>query len=100
MFPNIFHNGHVQLINKPTRTTSTSGAIIDLFFTNSSENIVNSDVFTTNLIDHDMIGVARKINTAKFPSRTVKCCSYKDYDKKLLVNEVSLIDCLYTKLLM
>ena len=38
--------GFKQLINKPMRTTSTSRTIIDLFLTNSSENIVNSDVFT------------------------------------------------------
>ena len=57
-----------QLINKPTRTTSTSTTVIDLFFTNSSENIVNSDVFTTSLSDHDMIGVVHKINNAKFPT--------------------------------
>ena len=81
-----------QLINKPTRTTSTSATIIDFFFTNSTENIVNSDVFTTSLSDHDMIDAVRKINNAKFPTRTVKCRNYQNYDKKLLVNEVSLID--------
>ena len=39
-----------------------------------------------------MIDAFRKINNAKFPTRTVKCRNYKNYDKKLLVNEVSLID--------
>ena len=83
--------GFKQLINKPTRTTSTSATIIDLFFTNSSENIVNSDVFITSLSDHN-IDTARKINNAKFPTLTVKCRNYKNYDKRLLANEVSLID--------
>lgn len=35
--------GFKQLINKPLKTTSTSATIIDLCFTDSSENIVNSD---------------------------------------------------------
>ena len=51
--------GFKQLINKPTRVTSTSATIIDLFFTNSSENIVNSDAFTTSLSDRNMIGAVR-----------------------------------------
>ena len=39
-----------------------------------------------------MTGAFRKINNATFPTRTVKCCNYKNYDKKLLVNEILLID--------
>ena len=39
-----------------------------------------------------MTGAVHKINNAGFPTLAVKCCSYKNYDKKLLVNEVSLID--------
>ena len=39
-----------------------------------------------------MMGAVHKINNAKFPTQTVKCCNYKNHDKQLLVNEVSLID--------
>ena len=63
--------GFKQLINKPTQTTSMSTSITDLFFTNSSENIANSDVITISLSDHNMIDVIRKINNVKFPTQKV-----------------------------
>ena len=39
-----------------------------------------------------MLGAVRKINNAKLPTRTVNCRNYENYDIKLLVNELSLID--------
>ena len=52
--------GFKQLISKPTRTTSMSATIIDLFFT------VNSEVFITSSSDRDMIGAVRKLNMLNF----------------------------------
>ena len=54
--------------------------------------MIHGNHFTISLSDHDIIGAVRKINNGKFPTRTVKCHNYKNHDKKLLVNKVSLID--------
>ena len=89
-------HGFKQLTNKPS--VSSSATIIDSFFANSSENIINSDVFTTSLSDHHMSVAVRKINNGKFRTRALYCHNYSNYDKKL-VNYGILIGCLCTKLL-
>ena len=47
-------NGFKQAIKKPTRVTERSSTIIDVILTNSPENIIHTDVVTTNLSDHEL----------------------------------------------
>ena len=53
-------NGFKQLIKKPTRIAENTSTIIDVLLTNSPENVVRTDVITTNFSDHEMIGAIRK----------------------------------------
>ena len=53
-------NGFKQLIKKTTRITENTSTIIDVLLTNSPENVVCTDVITTNFRDHEMIGAIRK----------------------------------------
>ena len=41
-----------QLISEPTRVTGTSATLIDLFFTNKPENIIQSGVVHIGMSDH------------------------------------------------
>jgi hypothetical protein len=54
-----------QLINEPTRVTRTSATMIDLFFTNKPENILQSGVIHLGISDHSLIYAVRKFNSPK-----------------------------------
>ena len=53
-------NGSKQVIKKPIRVNESTSTIIDVILKNSPENIIHTDVITTNLSDHEMIGAIRK----------------------------------------
>ena len=57
--------GLTQLINEPTRTTSTTATLIDLFATTNPRNISRTIVAESCLSDHDMLISVRKINNLK-----------------------------------
>ena len=48
-----------QLISEPTRATNTSATLIDLIFTNDSNNIAKSGVIYNGMSDHSIIYVIR-----------------------------------------
>ena len=48
-----------QLISEPTRVTNTSATLIDLIFTNDSNNIAKSGVIYNGMSDHSIIYVIR-----------------------------------------
>ena len=80
------------MITKPTRTTETSSALIDLIITNRPENITNKDVFTNSIADHDMIACSRKINNIRYNSKTIKCRNYTNYSPEELKSDVAKTD--------
>ena len=49
-----------QLISEPTRVTGTSATLIDLFFTNKPENIIQSGVVHIGISDHGLNYTVRK----------------------------------------
>ena len=51
-----------QLIDEPTRITSTTSTLIDHFITNRPEKISDSGVIHTGISDHSMIFGIREIN--------------------------------------
>ena len=63
--------GLTQLINEPTRTTSTSATLIDLFATTNPRNISRAVVAESCLSDHDMLISVRKINNFKEQPRVI-----------------------------
>ncbi|VDI73723.1 Hypothetical predicted protein [Mytilus galloprovincialis] len=67
----------VQLIDTPTRITSTSSTIIDHVYTNHPENIVETNVPKIALSDHYPVCITRKINQKDVPSLQHKQIRYR-----------------------
>jgi len=55
-----------QLINGPTRVTSSTRTQKDLIFSNQPKRIVKSFNMLTGLSDHNMILIARKLTNKRF----------------------------------
>ena len=75
-------NGFKQSIKKPTRITENTSTIIDVFLTNSPENVVSTDVITANLSDHEMIGAIRKKCQHKYQPKTIRSRNFRNYNKE------------------
>ena len=60
----IFSNNKLtQIIDKPTRITSTSSTLLDVIITNNPSIIISHDVIPTTISDHERISV--KVNIIK-----------------------------------
>ncbi len=57
------NNRLVQIIDVPTRVTSTSATLLDLIITNNSDAILGKSVVPQLISDHDLIGI--KVNITK-----------------------------------
>ena len=88
-------NGFKQLIKKPTRTTritENTSTIIDDLLTNSLENVVRTDVITTNFSDHEMIGAIRKKCQHKYQPKTIRSRNFRSYNKENVKIEIGNIN--------
>jgi endonuclease/exonuclease/phosphatase family metal-dependent hydrolase len=54
--------GMEQLVNEPTRVTSTSKTLIDHIYTNTKENVLEVMVPKIGISDHFAIFLTRKVN--------------------------------------
>ena len=69
-----------QIIEEPTRTTSTSSTLIDHILTNYKQKVSQSGVICTGLSDHEMIFCTRKITKHKSNAhKQFKFRSFKNY---------------------
>ena len=80
--------GLTKLINDPTRTTSTTATLIDLFATTNPRNTFQAVVAESCLSDHDMLISVRKINNLKEQPRVIKCRNYTKYDPKIFCSDL------------
>ena len=85
-------NGFKQLIKKPTRITENTSTIIDVLLTNSPENVVRTDVITTNFSDHEMIGAIRKKCQHKYQPKTIHSRNFRNYNKENVKIEIGNIN--------
>ena len=81
--------GYKQVIKSPTRIAKDSSSLIDLIFPNKPSSLSST---SASLSDYDLIGCIRKMNCQKYPSRTVKCRDYRNYDSYKLVNYAYNVD--------
>ena len=81
-------NGFKQIVKKSTRITKSTSTLIDVVLTNAPETIIHTDVITTNLSDHEMIGAIRKKCQQKYQPRTVRSRTYKNYKAETVRNEI------------
>ena len=84
--------GFKQLIKKRTRVTENSSTIIDVILTNSPKNIIHTDLITTNLSDHEMIGAIRKKFKHNYQLRKVHSRNYTNYNKENVENHIKNIN--------
>ena len=77
-----------QLIDLPTRVTTDSSTIIDLFFTTKPELFTRHGVIQTSISDHFMIYGIRKSKPAKSNHRQIEYRSYKHFDETSFTNDL------------
>ena len=68
-----------QLINEPTRITSTTKTLIDLAFTNKPELINGSGIIHLGISDHSLIYIQRKISIPRNNPKVIKTRQLKHY---------------------
>ena len=82
-----------QLINEPTRVTSTSRTLIDVILTNEPSRIMSSGVMHFGISDHSLVYTVRKFaipskNTHKY----VTTRSFKDFNANAFRDEIKFMD--------
>ena len=85
-------NGLIKLIKKPTRITENIPTIIDVPLTNSSENVIRTDIIRTSFSDHEMIGAIRKKCQHKHQSKTIRSRNFRNYNKENVKIEIGNIN--------
>lgn len=88
----IKNNKLTQIIDKPTRTTSTSATLLDLIITNKPDVILSQDVVPQVIADHDLISAVLNIRKPRKLPMEKTFRKLKNYDKdtfcSLLLNNV------------
>ena len=70
-----------QIIDKPTRTTSTSATLLDLMITNKPDVIISQDVVPQVIADHDVISVVLNVRKPRKLPVVKTFRKLKNYDK-------------------
>ena len=77
-----------QMIYLPTRVTSHSKTIIDLFYTSKPELYNNCGVIQSSLSDHFMIYAVREGKPVKGDHKFIEYRCFKSFDEQLFVNDL------------
>ena len=77
-----------QLISEPTRVTGTSATLIDLFFTNKPENIIQSGVVHIGISDHSLIYAVRKFTLPKSRERVKIARNFKNFNANDFLSDI------------
>ena len=80
-----------QLISEPTRVTGTSATLIDLFFTDKPENMIQSREAHTGISDHSLMYAVRKFTLPK-PRESIKIArNFKNFNANDFLSDISQI---------
>ena len=82
---------YAQLIKEPTRITSSSKSLIDLFLTNEPGKFVTSGVSHIGCSDHSLIYVSRKLTSTRSLPRIFESRQYKNYMPADFMNDMALV---------
>ena len=82
---------YAQLIKEPTRVTSSSKTLIDLFLTNEPDKFAASGVSHIGCSDHSLIYFSRKLTCPRSPPRIVVSRHYKNFDPDGFMNDMALV---------
>ena len=86
--------GLTQLVNSPTRVTSTTSTLIDHIYTSNEENTLDTHVSQIGLSNHYAIFCCRKINFPHFSlksssNKSIKYRSFKSFDENAFFQDLS-----------
>ena len=70
-----------QIITEPTRITTDTASLIDVFITNSAQTVKSSGVIRLGISDHYMIYACTKDAINRSPLKIVESRSFKNYNK-------------------
>ena len=70
-----------QIITEPTRITTDTTSLIDVYITNSPQKVKSSGVIRLGIRDHYMIYVCTKDAINRSPPKIVESRSFKNYSK-------------------
>ena len=82
---------YTQLIKEPTRVTSSSQSLIDLFLTNEPAKFVTSGVSHIGRSDHSLIYVSRKLTCPGSFPRIIKSRQYKNFMPDYFLDDMALV---------
>ena len=84
--------GLKQLIEDPTRVTSSSSTIIDHIATSCTSNIIESGVYEVSMSDHYMVYCIRKFNGAiARDHKIIKTRKMKNFNQDTFLSDISSI---------
>lgn len=79
-----------QIISEPTRVTTETTSLIDVFITNIPQKVKSSGVLRISISDHYMIYVCTKDAISRPPPKIVETRSFKNYNKFALIQKGSI----------
>ena len=80
-----------QLIREPSRATSSSKSLVDLFHTNEPDKFVTSGVSQIGCSDHNLIYVSRKLTCPRSLPLIIEWRQYKNFVPDDFMNDIALI---------
>lgn len=78
----------MQLIEQPTRVTETTKTLIDLFITNSKENLTKWGTITTSISDHNLIYAIRKVGIRRGSPRFIETRNFKNFIEAKFMDDI------------
>lgn len=81
-------NGFKQLIKTPTRITKGTRTLIDIIATTDRSKVSDTIVFPSDISDHDLVGIVRKMHIHRLKPRKIYVRDYTKYNKKSFKNDL------------
>ena len=81
---------YIQLIDQPTRITTTTSTLIDHIFTNKPgpDIMTNHGVLHTSISDHSLIYAIHKHNTPKTDPKMIEFRQFKNFDREAFIDDI------------
>lgn len=79
---------YIQLIDQPTRITSSIRTLIDHIFTNKPNIITNHGVLHVGISDHSLIYATHKHNTLKADPKIIESRQFKTFDCDAFIEDI------------
>ena len=79
---------YIQLIDQPTRLTSSTRTLIDHIFTNKPNIITNHGILHVGISDHSLIYATHKHNTLKADPKIKESRQFKNFDSDAFIEDI------------